>query len=230
MRVYLSLIAAAVLAAPAVNAASLYTDQSAFDAALGGVSTVSGGFTGGDNIDGDDNIGSPTTFDNGITITLDQPSTDNEVFGAGFLRLSVDNTGNPDNAADPMTKEIELFFPRAVTAFALEFGEPNAFEDGGTGRGPGNDSGTTLTAGSFTYNFTDEGFGDAPGFTGFFGVIGHGGETFDSVLFTSNGRGIKTDDDFTVTNIQYAPVPLPAGLPLLAAGLGVFGLIKRRKG
>lgn len=186
-------------------------------------------------LEDNDQIPSPTTFDNGVTITLDAPSADNFVVG-NVLRLSVDNTGDAATPANPLTESIELAFDTRVTAFGFEFGEFVENDvDSGVGRAPGNDSGTTLTAGSYSFDFSDVAnypagvsFNSETGYAGFFGVVADPGDSFRSVLFKSNGFGNDTDDDFTVQSIALAPVPLPAGLPLLAVGLGAFGLLRRR--
>lgn len=60
------------------------------------------------------------------------------------------------------------------------------------------------------------GGGDNDGFddlASLFGVAGAGDITANTVLFT----------------VEVAAVPLPAGLPLMLAGLGAFGIAKRRK-
>ncbi|WP_282127614.1 VPLPA-CTERM sorting domain-containing protein [Roseobacter litoralis] len=48
-------------------------------------------------------------------------------------------------------------------------------------------------------------------------------EYFDTLKFAS------TTNAFEFSNVSIAPVPLPAGLPLLLAGLGTFAWMRRRK-
>ncbi len=66
----------------------------------------------------------------------------------------------------------------------------------------------------------------------------HSGSTLGLSLF-AHGAGWQgsSDESWGIDNLvittrevnQPAPVPLPAGLPLLLAGLGALGLVKRRK-
>lgn len=46
---------------------------------------------------------------------------------------------------------------------------------------------------------------------------------------TTNSAGFATTGFFTSLNFTAAAVPLPAGLPLMLAGLGAFGFMRRRK-
>ena len=221
----IAILAAATALPAAANAAS-----DAFDAAVQGETVVRQDFS--DAPDGP--LNGRTVFGSGLAVTPVVPTGDNFV-SDGVLRLSVDN---PNGPADPATLVVDVMLPRASSFFAFDFGEaiPGADNSQTTGRGPGNNSGTTLTAGGFNFDFADPGpayLGDfANGYTGFFGVVGDVGETFQALSFASNGTGTRTDDDFTVTAISFegapAPIPLPAGLPLLVAGLGALGLMKRR--
>lgn len=53
----------------------------------------------------------------------------------------------------------------------------------------------------------------------------------DAVRFMSGGKGSSDDGSFNVTAaaLDVAPVPVPASLPLLLAGLGALGWAARRK-
>ena len=53
----------------------------------------------------------------------------------------------------------------------------------------------------------------------------------DAVRFTSGGQGTADDRSFNVTAaaLTVAPVPVPASLPLLLAGIGALGWAARRK-
>ena len=53
----------------------------------------------------------------------------------------------------------------------------------------------------------------------------------DAVRFTSTGKGTADDNSFNVTAaaLHVAPVPVPASLPLLLAGIGALGWAARRK-
>ena len=205
----------AVMVPVGASAATAFFDESAFFSAVSGRTLVSEGFQGV----ADGTLLDNTTFDSGVTVNPAVVTSDNTVEGE-LLRLSVDNTGG-------LSTFVDLTFPVATTAFAFEFGELN--EDiRVSGRGIGNDSGTTLGAGGFSYNFSDL-FSEDPGYVGFFGVVADAGEQFNTVRFSTNGIGDFVDDDFSLDNLTFAPVPLPAGLPLLAAGLGVFGFVRSRR-
>ncbi|MEP0961136.1 MAG: VPLPA-CTERM sorting domain-containing protein [Roseobacter sp.] len=59
-----------------------------------------------------------------------------------------------------------------------------------------------------------------------------GDEGLFATNFTGTTFGIGAfgdNDDFRVSKLTVAAVPLPAGLPLLMAGLGAFGFMSRRK-
>ncbi len=71
-----------------------------------------------------------------------------------------------------------------------------------------------VEGGVITSLLDNDGFADLEDL---FGITGAGTITADTVLFTI---------DVSATP---APVPLPAGLPLLLGALGAFGLVKRRK-
>lgn len=112
----------------------------------------------------------------------------------------------------------------------------------------------TLLSASFS-NYTDPAFTqsygglNAPGGTGSAsaGGLGYGfpeGYTYHFVFGLADAsslalafRGLSSqgwgDEGFGIDNIQVsgdvAPVPLPAGLPLLAVGMGALGLMRRRK-
>lgn len=49
------------------------------------------------------------------------------------------------------------------------------------------------------------------------------------ISFIGNSGQAAYDEGFGIDNVTVATVPLPAGLPLLAAGIGALGLLRRRK-
>jgi hypothetical protein len=171
--------------------------------------------------------GGRTLAGSGITITPSSASADNLIDG-GALRLSTDSANGANPAANA-TRSITLALPNLSQLFGTDFGNP-----GGNNRGIGNDSGTTLelllgTVVVGSYDFSTM-FGTDPGYIGFFGISSD--DAFDAVRFVTNNAGAFTDDDFQLDTVLFsdaAPIPLPAGLPLLIAGLGALGIVRARR-
>ncbi|WP_308917024.1 hypothetical protein [Jannaschia sp. LMIT008] len=194
--------------------------RAAFNAAFGSVSQVEdfSGFANGTLLD---NTMFPTT---GTQVSPNAPSADNAIV-EDVLFLSVDNTGSATNPANPLTQSVTITLPNATTFFGADFG---ASEDGFIGtNGIGNDSGLTIALdGTVVETFT---LSD-PGFTGFFGL--QADMAFTTITFGSAAIGGFTDDDFALDNLQFsdgAVIPVPAALPLLAAGLGLMGWVGARR-
>lgn len=89
------------------------------------------------------------------------------------------------------------------------------------------DSGGSYSAGTLSITHDDGMFVCGAG--GFAGpnskrttVLDYGGGYFDMIYVATNG-------DPSILNVDLEPVPLPAGLPLLLAGLGGFALLRRRQ-
>lgn len=55
------------------------------------------------------------------------------------------------------------------------------------------------------------------------------GDTVDFVVGRGADNSFNFDGTILAATISTPPVPLPAGLPLLAAGLGGFALVRRKK-
>ncbi|MEI4484560.1 VPLPA-CTERM sorting domain-containing protein [Frigidibacter sp. MR17.14] len=70
---------------------------------------------------------------------------------------------------------------------------------------------------------------------GFFGIVDDTGAAYATVDFVGGNGYAPTDDWQAATRTTFipeppiAPVPLPAGLPLLAAGLGALGALRLRR-
>ena len=221
---HLKLAAIAVLASGPASAATAYLDFASFSTAIsGGAAPIVEDFS----IASDGQLIAPTTFASGLTVSPVAPSPENAVM-SGTLQVSIDNTGTPTTPASPLTSEVTFDFGGPVAYFWFEFSDPSG-KMAVSRRGIGNDSGTTLTAGGFTYDFADM-FSTDPGYTGFFGVVGGPGEFFDSAVFSSNGTGDLTDDDFAISEAAFAtPIPVPGALPLAAAALGALSLLRVRR-
>lgn len=66
---------------------------------------------------------------------------------------------------------------------------------------------------------------DIPGGTLFFGLVSD--TAFTSLTFTS-----EINDGFALDNLTYgttAPIPVPAGLPLILGGLGAIAMLRRKR-
>ncbi len=201
-------------------ATQTFTDQAAFLAAIGGVPTTTETFDISDQL----LSGTGTVFNTGVTVTPFAASADNRVQDE-VLRLSVDNdSGNATNPANPLTSLIEIMLPNASRFFGIDFGSTS-----GSG-GIGNNSGTMLDD-NLAFNFSTLSPGQTTsGYSGFFGLIAD--DAFTKISFSSEGIGNFTDDDFRADNLVFeavAPIPVPAGLPLLLGGMAVFGALRARR-
>jgi hypothetical protein len=63
----------------------------------------------------------------------------------------------------------------------------------------------------------------------FFTAYGDPGEEITSLRIYSGANGIQAADNFYYIPASPSVVPLPAALPMFVAGLGLFGLVGRRR-
>lgn len=109
-------------------------------------------------------------------------------------------------------------FDDAIRAFGGDF---NLAEPGGEGFGitVGTSNGSAHTLGNEIPNSTN----------GFWGFVST--DLFTTVSFgpgtQTSGGGFR--EAYTLDDLTTAPVPLPAALPLLLAGLGGLAMVRRRK-
>lgn len=144
------------------------------------------------------------SFTGGTTLTLDSPA---KYFGVWWSAGSVGNQIELKSGGDVLfsldTDDV-LDFVNAAPNGSLYFGNPN----------PGTNQGANSGQPYVFLNF----FSD---------------ETFDQVVlsganFESDNHSLATDFT-TVTGTDISAVPVPASLPLLAAGIAGFGVVSRRR-
>ncbi|WP_425411087.1 VPLPA-CTERM sorting domain-containing protein [Hyphococcus sp.] len=213
MKIIIGGISIAVLAATALpaQAAVVYTDRSAFEAALSG-SVVT------DDFDNDIATADSITFDSGVVATKSSsgvPPTLNRVSNGDY-----DGFVQRDDF-----RNITFDFPQSVSAFGADFSELSSLFINGDFDGTGETQ----------FSISDIVGSDA----GFFGIIGEA--DFSSVFFTTLAGTVLTPgaapfggetfslDNLTLAGGVNAEVPVPAALPLLLTGLGALGFAGRRK-
>lgn len=206
-------VVALVLTSGTASAITVFSDRTLFEAAVGPLTTETF----------DNTIGTAPTimFDGGITSTKSSdgiPPTLNRVeFGvfSGFV------------ARDDF-RNISFTFPDPIFAFGADFKDVESLFVSGL-----------FDNSNETLSISDTIAGSA----GFFGLSSS--NAFTQILFTTNagvvlfpGGSPLGGDSFDVDNLSVStsaavsPVPLPAALPLLAAGIGAMGFMgwrKRRK-
>lgn len=101
--------------------------------------------------------------------------------------------------------------------------------------GGGSNSVTTNTFGWSWNTLTNPGGFFQGGLTSVSGLMTLiGGANTLTFSFTSPGplnggnQGVR-DESWAINNLDVAPVPLPAGLPLMAAGLGALAFLRRKR-
>lgn len=199
-------IAAATLLSVPAHAVSLFTDRTAWEAALGGAALTEDGF--------DTPIAQAASiaFDSGVIsagIGGAPGSHDNSVGGGVYL--------NRIDSEDPFNgfESITWTFPSPVFAFGADWIEVAGGEV------------LTVTAdfdgtGPETVNF-----GTELGNTGFLGFVGLA--DFTAITFGTAFPDPEFTEGFSVDNLAFASAGGDtAGLPLLLSGLGALALLRRR--
>lgn len=193
------------------GAATVFADRDGFNAAAGPLST--------EMFDNVIRSGRAITFDNGTVSTRVGGATANQVNNGRFLGTVV--------AEDKRVPEKLTFdFAEGTTAFGADFG---ALGEPFTRTGP-----SLFLTGLFDGILQTFSIGDVTGENGFFGLTSS--TAFSSVTFTTQNPSFVGRENFNLDNLALsdntpvvAPVPLPAGLPLLVGALGIFGFAKRRR-
>jgi hypothetical protein len=166
----------------------------------------------------------PSLVVNGITFTpnttyvnVDSPG----YYGSGDLTNAyLVNAYTPVSGGGPSNLILTITLPTAVTAFGLDFS--TLF------------SATTATftlSNGFTTNVATGTYNSGTGTLGtqFLGFLSS--TPFDSIAF-SVPNGVDGNDNtisYVVEDVTTAATPLPAALPLFAGGLGMIGMIAKRR-
>ncbi len=204
-----SCLAALLMSSVTAQAATVFTDRAAWEAAVTGTITT-------DTFDTPIATADAITFASGVVATKSSsgiPPTVNQV-GNGTYSGFVQRDG---------FRTIEFAFPGAVTAFGGTFSDllNSLFV---TGLFDGVEETLSITSA----------IGTAPGF---FGVVG--AASFSSLVFTTNagvvlfpGGGPLGGELFSIDDLSFAQpaaIPLPAALPLLLTALGGLVIARRRR-
>ncbi|SFH84717.1 VPLPA-CTERM sorting domain-containing protein [Albimonas pacifica] len=204
---------AAAAAAPA-SAFTVYTDRSAWEAAVAAYAVTD------DSFDADVASAKSIVFDSGVvsSYTLGAEfSTINQISGGAF-------SSNVDPDGSGGTIDLSWLFPTAIIGFGIDIQGGAGAE--GTGSGvqlQGDYDGAGL---EIVDIFTVLG----PESDGFVGILGEA--AFTVVGLVARPNDLDANKAYSVTDLSFAsaaPVPLPAGAALLTGGVAAFGLLRRRR-
>lgn len=195
--------AATLCAATAQAAPVLYSDYASWAAALGGP-VASENFSGlGSNI----NITNGAASLGDVTLMSSFSSSGTAVLDAGANAIDIDAM----RPADAVT----VSFAGPVAGFGFFYSGFDATNDPLTVRVEGT---TIASLPNGLFDFTNA----------FFGVIDDTGGTYSAFDFGTTGSGMYARVGALHWADAPAPVPLPAGLPLLLAGLLGLAVLRRR--
>lgn len=162
--------------------------------------------------------------------------------GGLWFGATVNNNFNDSMnlATAPEDAVYSLNFSQAITSLSFSFDyltdggrpQPELLSEFATEFGSAIVGATSLA--SVTFDATAQTVtadASAPGGTAGTGTISFdgGGLAFSSFLFRHQQTAQNIGFTVNTVTVDLAPVPLPAGLPMLLAGLGAFGFMARRK-
>ncbi|WP_245306251.1 VPLPA-CTERM sorting domain-containing protein [Roseovarius aestuariivivens] len=191
----------------------MFTDRTTFDAATSNLSLETfNGVSGQPNFVNTPLVVNDLTLETSGTSVLGGERNAIDQPPAQFVPdFDIDGTASANILLSAADHVFSVTFASAVTAFFADFAALNDNQL----RTQISVNGTVVTPATTSGNIV-RGFG----FTS--------DTAFTSVRFT-----YVDNDGFTMDNVAYggvAPIPLPASLPLLLAGVGAFGLLRRRRG
>ena len=194
--------------AQSAEAFTLFTDRSAWEAAIAGATITT------DPFDNDIPQGQSITLDSGIISTNSPPAVafnDNSVFGGVYVNAT-------DGGGSLSSETITWDFPEPISAFAADF----AFLEPGELSLTGNFDGTgdvTLTV-----------FEEIGGQNGFLGIVGEA--NFGSIVFGNNST--TTAEIFNIDNASFATQSTSESVPepssIIAVAMLGSGLLLTKRG
>lgn len=210
----ITLISAVVVAAGVASSASaqftVFTDRSAWEAAVSGAIT-----TETFNSTAPMSFADGQTLDTGLLqVTRDGSANGGDgaldiLAGGAFGNIDGTNFLDAETGADPHERVEFGFNGQAVTAFGADFFSPFS------GDGVGVEIDGELFLLDYITDFN----------TGFFGVVSTG--SFDSVAVVGNPDTPSFQELWSADNVSYAAVPAPSTAALL--GLGGLAAARRRR-
>lgn len=199
---------AVVMAASSANAFTIFTDRATFEAAI--TIAYNEDF---ETLSGTNSFAGPITMPTGLTVS----SQSNSLFSVGPGQSS-----NPTEAIGsntPSSDSLNMALGVSATAVGMDL-----FQNNGGGTQFGSDITYDISlflGGSSVSTHTTT---VSPNGGSFFGVIAD--SAFDNFSIFSNSNSYEVADNVTVGD---AAVPVPAALPMMAAGIAGLAMVAQRR-